>query len=332
MHAPDATKIIRRQLMCDLTPDEKVRIADAAFAKQTEIDVVKADKSAAVADANAALKELRAAHERLSKAYMAGAEEREVQCFERAKGDGTIELVRLDTGLVVDPAQRGTPKQTSIFDAADKPKKGKGKTSAADAMIDDMIAHEAAAAPIERPGKACDGCSMADGNHHADCTVAHPDREVSDEPITAPASREWRGVAMNADGSERVFELTTMQAADVASGKAVSIAILDRTFDVTMLRAIPAEELEADAPDYTVAAEAAAALDTEEGLIAAISKIASAEDADAFHASHMRGAAWKAMPPAPRSRVKAAFREAIRPFGAKGRAVAETADADGGAV
>lgn len=325
---PNAQKIIRRPLMCELTPEEKVRIADQAFAKQTEIDGVKAKKSAAVAEANEELKALRAVHERLSKAYMAGVEERDVDCIERARGDGTIEMVRLDTGHVLDDKQRGKGEQTSIFDAVKEPKKGgkKGKAKAAktasDEMSDDemMMGHaDRSAPPIARPGKACDGCSMADGTHHPECTVAHPEKEPSDEPITDVASRAFRGVAKNKDGSDRVFELTTRQVADVQAGKAVTITLFGESWDVVLLQAIPADEIEGDVPDYSEAAKVAEHLETEAGMLEAIAKFVTKDDADYFHANSMKGAAWKAMAPAPRSRIKAAFRAAVA--GIKGASV-----------
>ena len=136
---------VTRLLLCTLTADEKVKIADSLTTKMAEISIVEADKRKAVADHNASLKKLRGERDRMFDSYRNGAEEREVECREEDVGDGTVRTIRLDTGEYVEP---GPMRQQEL--------------------------------PLARPGKACEGCGNADGTHHPSCFVGQVNGGIVD--------------------------------------------------------------------------------------------------------------------------------------------------------
>lgn len=95
---------------------------------------------------------------------MSGQEYRPIECkLVKDFSRGVREIVRIDTGAVIESKVMTTEeRQVSL------PIDAKAKT-------------EPAPAPT-LPGKACEGCSMADGNHHPECVVAHGEPE---EPVEA---------------------------------------------------------------------------------------------------------------------------------------------------
>jgi len=143
-------RTVTRLLPVLLTDSEKVAIGDSLVAKMTEIDIVEADKREQVARHNKSLKELRAERDRLRKSYETGAEEREVECREEPGPDGTIQVMRLDTGEII-----GTVDEKGEGEVKGEPAEEKRQGSL-----------------FERPGKACEGCGNADGTHHPECFVA----------------------------------------------------------------------------------------------------------------------------------------------------------------
>lgn len=226
-------RFIRRLLPVALTAEEKEKIGDQLIAKLTEIDIVDADKREHIAKKNKELKTLRDERDRLRKNYATGAEEREVDCIERPGPNGTIELVRTDTGEVIDTEE------------AEEGDDGEHKAAA------EATDPRQPALPFDRPGKACDGCSMADGNHHSECLVAHPEKD----PERA-ISKHYVGIDF---GGER-HELTEAQAADVAAG--IHVEVNGVTID--RVEEIPAEEPPAESDEDDDYAEAAAVADEQE--------------------------------------------------------------------
>lgn len=145
-------RITTRLLPVALTESERLAIGESVEAKATEIEIVEADKRAAVAKHNSALKELRGELSRLRTNFRNHSEEREVECREEPGEGGTIRVIRLDTGEFVGDVRE---------EGADGDERQLGL-------------------PIIRPGKACEGCGNADGTHHPSCFVGQVNGGIVD--------------------------------------------------------------------------------------------------------------------------------------------------------
>lgn len=250
-------RIVHRTLLCQLTDAEKVQIGNSLVSKMKEIEITKADKARDVAKRNARLKDLRAEEKRLFNSYDVGAEEREVECVEEPGEGGTIRVFRRDTGEYLEDPNAGAAKQLEI--------------------------------PMARPGKACEGCGLADGTHHPDCFVGQANGvegdddddpreavrpgthrmdlshvEPAEEPADAPKTR-W-----GFDEAGLRHPMTDGQAARFLAGKHVEVEDGGERFEILRVaragwqpsaeggdEPAPVSD-DDDAPDYTEAAEIAA--------------------------------------------------------------------------
>lgn len=132
------------------------------------------------------------------------------------------------------------------------------------------------------PGKACEGCSMADGNHHPDCTVVNgePEEPVEPAPPAAEITEDGELVhhmqlpaavqpktRIGFDGEGREHAITEAEAEAFFAGKAVFVTTEDgENVDVVRVTRPTPPSPEDDAPpssdvpdvDYSEAAQIAA--------------------------------------------------------------------------
>jgi hypothetical protein len=152
---PDGGYRVVRDIPFPLADEQKARIGEHLAGKLSEKAIIEAGKRSAIAAANEQLKEINADITRLSDSIRTSTELREVECIERpGLVNGAIEVVRCDTGEIV---------ETITADEAEHDHAQPGLPF-----------------PLERPGKACSVCSMADGSHHPDCAELKADAAEDD--------------------------------------------------------------------------------------------------------------------------------------------------------
>jgi hypothetical protein len=148
---PDGGYRVVREIPFPLADEQKARIGEHLAGKLSEKAIIEAGKRSAIAAANEQLKEINADITRLSDSIRTSTEMREVECIERpGLVNGAIEVVRCDTGEVLE-------------------------TINADEAEYDHAQPGLPFAKLQRPGKACDVCSHADGSHHPDCASLKAD-------------------------------------------------------------------------------------------------------------------------------------------------------------
>lgn len=137
---------VTRMIPFPLSDESKARLGEQLACKLAEKGNTEAEKRTAVASANETLKALATVILELSESIRTSTQMREVKCLERPGiVNGMVEVWRTDTGELL---------ETIPLDEAD------GE-------------HEQPALPfVTRPGKACEGCGLADGNHRSECFVA----------------------------------------------------------------------------------------------------------------------------------------------------------------
>lgn len=152
-----------RELPVKLSDEKKSRLGEELAHQLTERDLIRAEKRSAIADANERIKEIDQMVTKLTQSIETGSELREVKCLERVSPtNGSVEVVRLDTGEIVETIH--DPERAAKVAQAELPFGATPATSSAPVE----------AKPLERPGRACPTCSVADGTHAPDCVIAFP--------------------------------------------------------------------------------------------------------------------------------------------------------------
>lgn len=211
---------VTRELPVKLTDEEKSKLGTRLCVHLAEEELEQAAKRRAVQESNERLKEIRKNVLRVRGAIETGSEIRDVQCLERPGAvNGTFELVRLDTGEIVET-------ETDVERAARDNQQE---------------------LPLTRPGKACEHCGMADGTHRDEPHgYARAELDVSKED-------KKKGIEKH----ERVLPLTAAQREglevdeDGTIGGDVAIEYEGKSY--TLLALVDGEE-DDDAPDNGAAA------------------------------------------------------------------------------
>lgn len=190
------SKPYSKKITVKLTADEMKQIVDAHSDVCSKLTKLEEEKSDALAGFRHRKKPLADERDRLQEIKDTGTEQREVQVFERpGLVNGTIEIVRVDTGEVVeteseDPEDED-PRQPGLFEGVAPPPRAPTLTVEGvdkDGEIWTLTAEQAdrvraglaegmQVVAVDIDGEtvgivrlsACSTCSMVDGNHHPDC-------------------------------------------------------------------------------------------------------------------------------------------------------------------